>query len=54
MKLILKEQQYICLSYTANAIPADALAAIGAKASAGMVLTPKLEYSISSIRTLIC
>ena len=30
-----------CLSYTVNTIPADALATLGASASAGMVLTPK-------------
>ena len=30
-----------CLSYTANTMPADALASLGASASAGMVLTPK-------------
>ena len=32
-----------CLSYTANATPADELATLGASASAGMVLTPKPE-----------
>ena len=37
MKLTL-EQQYI---YTANTIPADALATLGARASAGVVLIPK-------------
>ena len=30
-----------CLSYTVNTMPADALATLGASASAGMVLTPK-------------
>ena len=29
-----------CLSYKANSMPADALATLGARASAGMVLTP--------------
>ena len=29
---------------------ADALATLGVRASAGIVLTPKLEYSISSTR----
>ena len=31
-------------------MPADALATLGARASAGMVLTPKPEYSVSSNR----
>ena len=30
-----------CLSYTDNTIPADALATLGARASASMVFTPK-------------
>ena len=30
-----------CLCYTANTMPIDALATLGARASAGMVLTPK-------------
>ena len=30
-------------------MPADALATLGARASAGMVLTPKAEYSFTSI-----
>ena len=34
-------------------MPADALATLGARASAGMVLTPQTpEYSISSIRRI--
>ena len=32
-----------CLSYTANTIPADALATLGASETAGMVLTSKDE-----------
>ena len=39
-----------CLPYTANAMPGDALATLGARASAAIVLTPKVEYSVSSIR----
>ena len=41
-----------CLLHTVNIIPADALAKLGAKASAGVVLTPNLkpEYFVSSIR----
>ena len=39
-----------CLSYTANTMDADVLATLGASASAGMVLTPKPEYPVSSIR----
>ena len=40
-----------CLYYTANTIPADALAILGARALAGIVLTPKARiYSVSSIR----
>ena len=31
-------------------MPANALVTLGASKSAGMVLTPKLEYSVSSIR----
>ena len=38
------------LSHADNTMPADALATLGARALAGMVLTPKLEYSVSSIR----
>ena len=41
-----------CLSYTANTMPADALATLGARASAGMVLTPRSEYSVSSIKRI--
>ena len=32
-----------CLSYTANTMPADALATLGARASACMVLTPQSQ-----------
>ena len=39
-------------SYTDNTMSADALATLGARASADMVLTPKPEYSISSIRRI--
>ena len=42
-----------CLPYTANTMPTDALATLGARASAGMVLTPasapKPEYSVTNI-----
>ena len=37
-----------CLSYTANAMPADTVALLGARASAGMELKP--EYSVPGIR----
>ena len=40
----------MCLSYTANTMPADALATLRARASADMVLTPQPEYSNYSIR----
>ena len=39
MKLIM-EQNTRCLSYTANTMPADALATLKARASTGMVSTP--------------
>ena len=41
-----------CLSYTATAYtrPAEAVAALGARASAVTVLTPKPDYSVSSIK----
>ena len=41
-----------CLSYTANTVPADALATLGACAPPSMVLTPKAGYSVSSTRRL--
>ena len=41
-----------CLPYTANFMAADAQATLGASA-AGMVLTPKPEYSASSIRRVL-
>ena len=41
-----------CLSYTDNTMPADALATLWARASSGMVLTPKPKYSIASIRRI--
>ena len=41
------------LSYTANIMPADALATLGSSASAGMVLTPKPEYFVSCTRRVL-
>ena len=38
-----------CLSCTANNIPADVLATLGARASAGMVLTPKAGIVIPTL-----
>ena len=39
-----------CLSYTDNTMPADALATLGTRASVGMVLPRKPEFSVSVIR----
>ena len=41
MKLIPEQPFMVCLSRTANTMSADALATLGASASAGMVLTSK-------------
>ena len=41
IKLNLWNNNTCCLSHTANNMPADALATLGASASAHMVLTPK-------------
>ena len=38
-----------CLCHTVHTMPVKALATLRASASAGMVLTPKLKYSVSSI-----
>ena len=49
MKLTL-EQQHMLSALHSNTMPTDTLANLGATVSAIQVLTPKLEYSISSIR----
>ena len=41
-----------CLSYTANAMPADALATLGARASASMVLTLKASEELTKYECL--
>ena len=39
-----------CLPYIANNMSADALDTLGARASAGIVLIPKANYFVASIR----
>ena len=48
-KYILNNKLY-CLPYKANSMPADALDTLGTRASACIVLIPKANYFVASIR----
>ena len=50
LPFLAKSMLTCCISYTVNIRPADALATLGARASAGMVLTPKAVFSIRRVK----